>query len=127
MSRKHFFSGDQRYVDGVGLLNTGSACPLPSLQPLRTLIHDRAVSAIAFNDDGTMLITGSEDSTIRVWDPSSGDLVMGPLEGHMDFVRSVCCWGQTIASASDDTTLRLWCSVSGRGLAIFSGHQVFFV
>ena len=49
---------------------------------------------------------------------------MGPLEGHMDFVRSVCWKGSFIASASDDTTIRIWCSKTGATLALFSGHQV---
>ena len=115
--------GEQRYVDGVGFLNTGSI-PLPNLQPVRSLSHQRAVGALAFNDDGTLLVSGSEDNAIRVWNPWSGDQILGPLEGHMDFIRSVCWKGNFIASASDDTTIRLWCSTSGATLLLFSGHQV---
>jgi WD40 repeat protein len=115
--------GEQRYVDGVGFLNTGSI-PVPSLSPLRSLSHQRAVSAIAFNDDGSLLVSGSEDNAIRIWNTWSGEEVLGPLEGHMDFVRSVCWKGTFIASAADDTTVRLWCCESGTALALFSGHQV---
>ncbi len=121
---RRFASGDQRYVEGVGLLNTGSISPIHSLRPLKSLIHSRAVSAIAFNGDGSLLVSGSEDHMLRIWNPHSGEMVLGPLSGHADFVRSVCWHGQTVASASDDTTLRLWCASSGKCLALLSGHQV---
>ena len=34
-----------------------------------------------------------EDRTVRVWDAVSGECVLGPLEGHTDYVRSVSFLG----------------------------------
>ncbi|KAL1413263.1 hypothetical protein Q8F55_001018 [Vanrija albida] len=56
------------------------------------------------------LFTGSWDKTIRVWDALSGDLV-GVLEGHSDFVKSVTVLPTVpplLLSTSSDRTFRLW-------------------
>ena len=46
------------------------------------------------------------------------------LEGHFDVVSSVC-WspdGACVASASDDSTIRAWDTVSGECIAVLEGH-----
>ena len=55
------------------------------------------------------LASGADDSTVRLWEARSGQLVR-TLEGHTDSVRSVA-WapdGQQLASGADDGTVRLW-------------------
>ena len=34
--------------------------------------HNGAVSGLAWNDDGSLLLTGGEDSKVRLWEPSVG-------------------------------------------------------
>jgi WD40 repeat protein len=46
--------------------------------------HTDLVSSVAFSQDGKHIVSGSSDSTIRVWDAQTGDVVVGPLEGHTD-------------------------------------------
>ena len=86
---------------------------------------DSGVLSVAFSPDGTRIVSGSHDYTIRVWDARSGDVVAGPFEGHTDYVRSVAFSpdGTRIVSGSDDRTIRVWDARSGDVIAgPFEGH-----
>ena len=39
-------------------------------------------NCVAFSGDGTRIVSGSYDNTVRVWDVMAGRLVLGPLMGH---------------------------------------------
>ncbi len=86
---------------------------------------DAKVLSVAFSPDGTRIVSGSYDHTIRVWDARSGDVVTGPFEGHTDAVTSVAFSpdGTRIVSGSDDHTIRVWDARSGDVVAgPFEGH-----
>ncbi|HUI08190.1 MAG TPA: hypothetical protein VL486_14415 [Verrucomicrobiae bacterium] len=60
--------------------------------------------------DGSIIVSGSQDGTVKVWDPSSGKL-MRSLEGHTSqLVSSVSLSSrcQLLASVAVDETLRIW-------------------
>src|SRR5262245_573072 len=50
--------------------------------------HSFAVESVAFSPDGRTLASGAYDTTIKLWDVSSGRLIRA-LEGHGDLVKSV--------------------------------------
>ncbi len=81
------------------------------------------VSSVAFSPDGTRLLSGSADRTLKLWDAATGALLR-TLEGHSDHVRSVAFSpdGTRLLSGSDDRSLKLWDAVTGAPLHTFQGH-----
>ncbi|KAF8592923.1 WD40 repeat-like protein, partial [Ceratobasidium sp. AG-I] len=72
--------------------------------------HTSGVMSVGFSPDGTRIVSGSLDDTIRVWDARSGVLVTEPFEGHTSGVNSVgfSLDGTRIVSGSRDHTIRVW-------------------
>ena len=55
--------------------------------------HSSYVSSVAISADGTKVISGSWDNTIKIWDAASGD-VMQTLSGESDMLcvnMCICC------------------------------------
>ncbi|KAF8301338.1 WD40 repeat-like protein, partial [Clavulina sp. PMI_390] len=59
----------------------------PQGQPLKG--HTGYVRSVAFSPDGTLLASGSYDTTIRLWDVQSHSPQGQPLTGHTSNVCSV--------------------------------------
>jgi WD40 repeat protein/serine/threonine protein kinase/DNA-binding XRE family transcriptional regulator len=74
--------------------------------------------SIAFNQDGTKLVTGSYNGTAKVWDYKTGDLLSTQLSGHTaPVLRAVFNpEGTRVATASRDGTTRIWDAKSGKEL-----------
>ena len=95
----------------------------------RTLMgHGDAVAAIAIAPDNNLLISGSYDTNIKLWQLNVGQAIVS-LRGHTAPIHSLAIsWeGEVLASASADKTIRLWdltkrkiiCTLGG----YFSGHS----
>jgi WD40 repeat protein len=67
------------------------------------------VTALAFHPTGTLLVSGSRDRTVRLWNPANGQPYKA-LEGHTAWVQGVTLFAQgtRLASVSADHTVRLW-------------------
>jgi WD40 repeat protein len=62
--------------------------------------HSWSVLSVAFSNDGSRVVSGSRDNTIRIWDVEAGNTVMGPLQSRSNFARSIhsstACPGDSI-------------------------------
>ncbi|MCA9670235.1 MAG: hypothetical protein KC503_31790 [Myxococcales bacterium] len=83
--------------------------------------HHSGVTSVAYAGRGGLLVSGSADRTVRLWDRNGN--ARGVLSGHQAGVASVAYAGGLLATASFDKTVRLWRpSVALRARAI-GGHS----
>ncbi|KAG8794957.1 hypothetical protein FRC16_010287, partial [Serendipita sp. 398] len=87
-------------------------------QPSTLRGHTGAVLSVAYSPDGHRIISGSGDTTIRMWDVETGAAVGEPLEGHTNWISSVAYSpdGRRIISGSDDNTIRMWDAETGAAI-----------
>ncbi|CAE6536969.1 unnamed protein product, partial [Rhizoctonia solani] len=96
-------------------------------QPLKG--HKSSIKCLAFSPDGSHVCSGSDDSSVRVWDIEA-DAVDGRLCSGYHWhdkdsaVRSVTysADGTRIASGGTDRTVRVWDPVTGMLIRTFGGH-----
>jgi WD40 repeat protein/serine/threonine protein kinase len=71
--------------------------------------HKASVRAVALPNDGTLVLTGSLDNTIKLWRLDDGTL-LASTQTHTDAILDVAISpdGTLAASASRDTTVILW-------------------
>ncbi len=74
------------------------------------------VQSVAFSPDGQRIATGSNDTTVRMWDAATGQPIGDPMKGHTDKVTSVAFSpdGKRIISGSWDKTVRVWNADTGQ-------------
>jgi WD40 repeat protein len=82
--------------------------------------HGGDVNSVVFAPDGTQLVSGSDDRTVRLWSVRTGG-PLAVLEGHNHSVNSVAFSpdGTRVVSGSHDSTLRLWDTQSFKEIAVF--------
>jgi serine/threonine protein kinase/WD40 repeat protein len=97
--------------------------------------HTAAIFSAAFSRDGSRIVSGGMDRTVRVWNASTGEQ-LHCLEGHQDPVTAVAFSpdGRRVLSCSgshqkdnqwvgtSDNSIRLWSVDSGKEIHSFKGH-----
>jgi WD40 repeat protein len=86
--------------------------------------HDDWVTSVAFDRDGTRIVSGSRDRTVRVCKTDTQELLLA-LPGHKQGVTSVAFSpdGKSIVSGSEDGNVRIWDSANGDPLRVLPGHH----
>lgn len=85
--------------------------------------HQKGVNAVAFSPDGKTLVTGSDDSTARVWDADSGEVLL-KLTGHEGWVLSVAVNGDgVVATADSEGRVAIWDTNKKTLLRVIQAHR----
>jgi WD40 repeat protein len=84
--------------------------------------HSSSVLSVAFSPDGTRLLSGGGDGTVKLWDAATGRLLR-TFERHSSPVHSVAFFpdGARALSGSHDGTLKVWNAATGQLLRTFEG------
>ncbi|MHC4875469.1 MAG: protein kinase domain-containing protein [Planctomycetota bacterium] len=98
-------------------------------ETLTTFSPHGIVASANFSPDGKRIVTGSWDSSARIWDAQSGaDLLkLAGDSGHTAFVNSAVfspdAAGAHVLTASDDGTAKVWNSQTAEVLLTLRGHS----
>ena len=76
--------------------------------------HTKEVNSVMFSSDGTLLVSGSGDWAVKLWDVQTGGVIK-TFSGHTQLVMAVSITADctTIASGSYDETICLWNTKTG--------------
>ncbi|MBD2607963.1 serine/threonine protein kinase [Scytonema hofmannii FACHB-248] len=95
-----------------------------SNQPDTLKGHSSDVNSVTFSPDGQMLVTGSDDRTIKLWNLTTKQEIR-TFKGHTSWIYAIAISpdGQTIASGSVDKTIKLWNLNTGKEIRTLKGHS----
>ena len=83
-----------------------------------------SIYSLAMNPSGTVIVSGSTEKVLRVWDPRTCAKLM-KLKGHTDNVKALAINrdGTQCLSGSSDGTVKLWSLGQQRCIATFYNHE----
>jgi WD40 repeat protein/uncharacterized caspase-like protein len=92
-----------------------------------TTQHSDRIQTIAINGDGTLLASGSQDQTIKLWDLETGKLLQ-TFSGHSNRITAIAFVPNhadppILVSGSGDNTIKLWNCQTGALLDTLLGHS----
>ncbi|MEH2290522.1 WD40 repeat domain-containing protein [Nostoc sp.] len=93
--------------------------------PKRILIgHSECINCLAISPDSQILVSGSDDKTINLWNLNTGEKIC-TLLGHTGLVLSVAFSpnGKNLVSGSDDGKIKLWDLSTKEDICTRNGHS----
>ncbi|CAM0142394.1 hypothetical protein VKS41_002109 [Umbelopsis sp. WA50703] len=83
--------------------------------------HTDGVMCLQFCDTSNILVTGSYDKTVRIWNLETGEVVR-VLTGHSRCVRALQFDDAKLVTGSMDHTLKIWSLQTGQCIRTLEGH-----
>ncbi|KAI9284509.1 quinon protein alcohol dehydrogenase-like superfamily [Umbelopsis sp. AD052] len=83
--------------------------------------HTDGVMCLQFCDTSNILITGSYDKTVRIWNLETGEVIR-VLTGHTRCVRALQFDDAKLVTGSMDHTLKIWSLQTGQCIRTLEGH-----
>lgn len=104
-------------------IDTASPSPLPPSTFISLHEHTARINSVAFNPSGELVITGSDDTTARVWTLRNNEEI-ARFRSHSRDVNAVAISadGRYALSGASDNTMRLWDLQYGDTIRLFTGH-----
>jgi WD40 repeat protein len=100
-------------------------------QQTQPLVHDAVVRSVVWSPDNRLLISACNDGNIYFWSAPTGAQLGLPLHAHSNSVNllAISPSGELIASASEDSTTRLWNTTTRRpfGRVLQHSQEVYTV
>ncbi|CAF0910889.1 unnamed protein product [Adineta ricciae] len=85
--------------------------------------HESGINCMTLSDDTSVLATGSDDNTIRLWSTRTESVeYLTVLAGHADYITHIVILDSYLVSSSADHTIRKWDMPSARCVFICTGH-----
>lgn len=115
---KSFNSYKRAYLIDFNITRNWCTRPLP--RPIMLKSHDdHVITCLKF--DGIHVISGSDDSTLKVWCARTGNL-LHTLVGHSGGVWASQLKDNIVISGSTDRTVRVWNIETGECIHVLTGH-----
>jgi WD40 repeat protein len=91
--------------------------------PVQALIgHSKEIDLVRFSDDGSRVLTTSEDRTARIWDAQSGiQASIYRLRGYKIYAAKFLSSGPRIVTADLDDTSRIRDAATGKIVSVLKG------
>ena len=85
--------------------------------------HQGGINCMALSEDGSVLATGSEDCTARLWTTKTSLCeCIGILKGHEDYINCCLIEDNFVVTGSADKTIRKWEMSTCDCVHVFRGH-----
>ena len=89
--------------------------------------HVGSVTSVAFSSDSSLLVSGSNDQMLRIWEMAN-KTCQTVLQGHQGAIYSAVFSSdcKTLASASTDVTVKVWTLSTGQCQTLQTEHRAPF-
>ncbi|KAK3893899.1 hypothetical protein Pcinc_001124 [Petrolisthes cinctipes] len=86
--------------------------------------HTGSINCMVLSEDGSLLVTGSDDSTACLWSAVSMPTeCLGVLSGHKGRVTCVAVIRTYVFTGAEDSTIKKWDMCTSECLFTFTGHE----
>ncbi len=117
------FSPDDRYLAGAGRNGKVRVWDLTTVSESCTFVaHHRRIRAIRFMQDASLLVTASEDGTVRVSNVADGSERYSLRGVPGKILAMTVLPGDRLATASSDNVIRIWDLKSQKLVSQLKGH-----